>query len=110
MSLKVAGNNIVFTRKDTLYIRVVLEYSNDGDEYVLEDGDTVEFGIMEYNGTTVYVQKQVDTDTMLLKLTPSDTEPLKLNTLYHHGVKVVKANGDTFTVVFGTLKLLQEVC
>ena len=110
MSLKVAGNNIVLTRKDTLYIRLVLEYSNDGEEYELDDGDTVEFGIMKYNSTEPLVQKEVDTDTMMLKLTPSDTESLSIDTIYQHGAKVVKANGDVFTVVFGTLKLLQEVC
>ena len=109
MSLKIAGNNIVFTRKDTLYIKVVLEYSSGG-TYELEEGDAVQFGIMSYNGTKVYVQKNVDTSTMLLKLKPSDTEQLSLDTIYQHGVKVIKANGDTFTVVFGTLKLIQEVC
>lgn len=110
MSLRVAGNNIVLTKGDVLYVKIVLEYSNDGDTYELEDGDTVEFGITDYDGKEVLVQKQVDTDSLLLKLTPSDTASLSIDRVYRHGVKVVKANGDTFTVTFGTLKLLQEVC
>ena len=109
MSLRVAGSNIVLTRGDVLYVKIVLEYSNDGETYELEQGDTVEFAIMDYDCHNVLVQKNIDTESLLLKLSPSDTEGLSDGVVYSHGVKVTKANGDPFTVVFGTLKLLPEV-
>lgn len=109
MSLRVAGNNIVLTRGDVLYIKIVLEYSNDGETYELEEGDVVDFAIMDYDCHNVLVQKSVDVQSLLLKLSPSDTEGLSEGVVYSHGVKVTKANGDPFTVIFGTLKLLPEV-
>ncbi len=109
MSLRIAGNNIIVTRGDTLHIKIVLEYSNDGESYELEDGDSAEFAIMDYDCSEVLVRKDVNTSDLFLKLTPSDTHSLSENKVYRHGVKITKNNGDEFTVVFGTLKLLPEV-
>ena len=109
MSLRVAGNNLVLTKGDTLYLKVVLEY-NSGGTYILSEGDGLEFGITSYDGKKVLVQKDIDTSNALLKLKPSDTDSLTPDLPYLYGVRVVKANGDIFTVVSGTLKLLKEVC
>lgn len=109
MSLRIEGNNIILTRGDALYIKIVLEYSSDGGAYELEQGDTVEFAIMDYDCHNVLVQKNVDTESLLLKLSPSDTKGLSDRVVYRHGVKITKVNGDPFTVVFGTFKLLPEV-
>ena len=109
MSLRVVGNNIILTRGDALYVKIVLEYSDNAETYELEDGDTVDFAIMDYNCQNVLVQKSVDNDSLLFKISPSDTEGLSENMIYNHGVKITKANGDRFTVLFGTLKLLPEV-
>lgn len=109
MSLRVAGNNIVLTKGDVMYLKIVLEYANDGDTYTLEDGDTAEFAIMDFDCKEVFVQKEIDTSNMMLKLVPSDTESLSVDRVYRHGVKITKLGGDPFTVTFGIFKLLPEV-
>lgn len=109
MSQKVKGNTIIMTRGDTLKVKVNLS-NKDGTPYTPQEGDTIRFACkQDYGEYPLLIRKEVPTDTMLLKLEPSDTKELSFGD-YVYDIEITFANGDVDTFVDrGTLRLTEEV-
>lgn len=112
----VDGTTIDLTRGDTFLAEVTL-YEN-GAPYVPQEGDVITFrakhSAMTMSGSrflddNVVIEKDVPTDTMLLRLEPEDTSGLKFGR-YAYNLYLIKANGmkDTF-IANGVLNLTAEV-
>lgn len=106
MSVKVKKNKIEMTRGDTLYLTVSLT-DRDGSEYIPAEGDAIRFALKDtalnragtdYADEEPLIVKDVDMETMQLKLDPADTKPLGFGT-YVYDMQITKANGDVDTFI-----------
>ncbi len=96
--LNVLGKKIHITRGDTAYIDVSLEDIS-GNDYEPVQGDKLYFRLKE----SVYkkellVEKEINIDTLVLEITPEDTEMLGFGS-YCYEVELVTALGQHFTVI-----------
>lgn len=106
MSVKVKKNKIEMTRGDTLYLSVGLTREN-GQEYIPASGDTIRFALKnrelnragtDYLDDEPLIMKDVDMETMQLKLDPADTKSLGFGT-YVYDMQITYANGDVDTFI-----------
>ena len=112
---KVNGTTITLTRGDTLLLLVKI--LRDGDEYTPVTGDSVRFALKSgLNSTKTgmkdpdpLILKPIPIDTMILRLDPEDTKPLKFGK-YVYDIEITFANGivDTF-IAEATFNLTAEV-
>ena len=90
---------IVMTRGDTLVVNVGIKYKNTGEPYVPQESDTIRFSVKRYlSDKSPVIVKDVPKDSMILKLNPDDTKSLSFGS-YHYDIQLIKANGDTDTVI-----------
>lgn len=92
------GNAIRITRGDSLTVNIVLT-DGDGYEYEPEQGDEVWFRVKKSAvATDVLIEKQIDTETLVLELVESDTSNLAFGD-YKYEVEVICNTGDHYTVI-----------
>lgn len=96
--LNVLGKKIHLTRGDTAYINVVLK-DNLGNGYVPAEGDKVYFRLKKniYKESLI-LEKEISAETLVLEITPEDTEHLEFGT-YCYEIELVTAGGEHFTVI-----------
>lgn len=109
MSVKIKKNRIEMTRGDTLYLNVSIT-GRDGEAYTPVAGDIIRFALKhpdmnrtgsDYADTEPLIMKEVDTETMQLKLDPADTKELGFGT-YVYDMQITYANGDVDTFITPT--------
>ena len=92
------GNAIRITRGDSLTVNIVLT-DGDGYEYEPEQGDEVWFRVKKSAiATDILIEKQIDTETLVLELVESDTRNLAFGD-YKYEVEVITAEQDHYTVI-----------
>ena len=87
MSWKIDGFNITLTRGDAFPARFPLYL--DGEEYALQDGDSVRFAVRDQDGESVLIEKDIS-DDYLLDLESEDTKDLDFGT-YRYDVQITFA-------------------
>lgn len=91
-------NTIRITRGDSLEITISL-VDNDGFPYEPVEGDTVWFRVKKSAmAETVLIEKEVDINTLVVRLVESDTENLAFGE-YKYEVEVITASDDHYTVI-----------
>ena len=104
---QVSGTSISMIKGDTFIAEVSL--TKDGEAYELEQGDSIRFAMKRtYKDRSCLILKQIDIDSMVLRLEPEETEHLSVGA-YVYDIEVTFANGIIDTVISGTLSLLPEV-
>lgn len=106
------------TRGDTLYAGVSMINKETGERYTPVEGDVVRFAVKHktltanqgnYVDTNPLIRKVIPNDTQILKLEPSDTKELQFGE-YAYDVEITFENGDVDTFIKeATLKLTPEV-
>ena len=103
----VKGTSIRLVVGDTFTAQI--ELTKDGETYELTDGDAIRFAMKKtYKSSACLIMKDINIDTMVLKLDPEETEGLPIGS-YVYDIQVTFANGDVDTVISGSLTLLPEV-
>lgn len=101
------GNKITLTKGDSFYCEVNLK-DDDGNTYEPVYGDAITFSLKKYYSERVPIlSKNIPTDTMLLRLAPSDTADLPLGT-YVYDMQLTTGN-DVYTFISSTITLTAEV-
>ena len=91
-------NTIRITRGDSLEVTISL-IDEDGYPYELVDGDTVLFTVKKSAASEdILIQKEIDIQTLELKLIESDTEDLAFGT-YRYEIEVALNSGDHYTAI-----------
>ncbi len=110
MSVKISGTTIVATRGDTIKVFIPMEYE-DKTPYSPSAGDKIRFALKrDYNDETVIFEKNIPTDTLLLKIDPSDTKNLPQPSQYVYDIQLTYANGDVDTFIAkAKFKITEEV-
>ena len=110
MSVKVNGTTIVATRGDTIKVFVPMAYE-DGTPYVPAAGDKVRFAMKKnYDDAEPLLEKDIPTDTLLLKIDPKDTKNLPQPSAYVYDIQLTYANGDVDTFIDkAKIKFTEEV-
>lgn len=107
--LKISNKTITLTRGDSAKIQLTLEDTS-GNPYVPSESDEIRFALKrEYKDFKCLIKKTIPTDTLLLQLTPADTEKLEFGK-YHYDIQLSRADGtvDTF-IDRGDFQLTEEV-
>lgn len=108
MSFRLNGKTITMTRGDTVRIGISLT-DDEGAPYIPEEGDSIRFACKKTYDGDLLIEKDIPTDTLILKLEPEDTKPLPFGK-YVYDMQITFANGDVCTFVDkGQLKLTEEV-
>lgn len=110
MSYSVTKNNITLTRGDTFKAQISIK-DKDGNLYVPQEGDLIEFGVKKnYNTQDFLIKKIIPNDTMVLRIESEDTKALGYGA-YVYDMQLTKANGDVMTFITkSSLTLTEEVC
>lgn len=109
MACRKEGNNIFLTRGDTLYLEFLIA-GPDGNPYEMQLGDSVKFAMKRrLQDAAPCILKDIDPDTLVLKLEPEDTKELTMNCTYIYDVELTKANGDVCTFISGNFTVTGEV-
>lgn len=99
MSSSIQGTSIRLTRGDTFRTQVIIRDKETGDEYEMQEGDTLRFRCVKSAGASEeLIEKPIDASTLVLDLAPSDTSNLKFGD-YFYDIELTKANGDVDTVI-----------
>lgn len=102
---------IYITKGDTLAVQVVIQ-TQDGGEYVPEEGDEIRFALKRnYTDPEPLITKAIPNDSLLLTLTAQETKALAAKrTPYVYDIQLTTAAGlvDTF-IDCGELYVTQEV-
>ncbi len=81
----------------------------DDEVYTPVNGDRVRFAMKQsYASSKVLIDKAIPTDTLILKLNPSDTKKYAFGT-YVYDIEITFSNGDVDTFIRGEIELLPEV-
>ena len=108
-------NTIHLVRGDTLEAQITIKQNDE--DYVPVEGDVIRFALKknEFNHSkTQYVNKeplvlkQIPTDTLVLRLNPSDTAELDFGT-YAYDIQITMADGKVDTFISDKLYLEPEV-
>lgn len=101
-------NKILLTKGDTLDLQVTI-LDPSGEPYILQESDKVRFALKR-NGCdeNVIINKQLDHDTLEVRLESSETKQLSTYEVYKWDLELTSGtNVDTFLV--GTLQMTEEV-
>lgn len=99
----VKGTSIRLVVGDTFAAQIAL--TKNGNEYELQEGDQIRFAMKKsYKCSTCLIMKQIDINTMILKLDPEETEGLQVGS-YVYDIQVTFANGDVDTVITVTAEV-----
>ena len=106
---KVDGTTITLTQGDSFYAEIEIK-NQAGTTYTPQEGDSVRFALKKhYRDAEPLILKQIDTDTLLLVLSPQETKELKVGG-YVYDVELTKANGDVDTFIHeAQLQITHEV-
>lgn len=109
---KYEGTTIYHTHGDTLLSKVDMTLM-DGTEYQIEEGDQVVFKMRRESDEAPLIEKNVPTDTLVLRLEATETAMLgcgEVNGHYIYDIKLIKEDGyvDTF-INLADLYILKEV-
>ncbi len=108
MSFRLNGKTITMTRGDSVRIGISLS-DDEGTTYIPREGDSIRFACKKTYDGVLLIEKDIPTDTLILKLEPEDTKPLSFGK-YVYDMQITFANGDVCTFVDkGLLKLTEEV-
>ena len=110
--LKIEGTTIQLTRSNTARITVGI-YDSDGNEYTVQDGDTVHFSVKKNaEDDEAVIDKDIDTTTMILEIDPDDTAELGMGDVYgryEYDIDLIQNDGTKDTFISGVLYILKEV-
>ena len=103
-------NKIRLTRGDSFYATVSMRHKLTGQKYVPVEGDSIRFALKKtYSDATPIITKTIPTDTLLLELSPQDTENMAFGE-YVYDIELTKADGDVDTFIAeAVFELLPEV-
>ena len=107
---KIDGYNIILTKGDSLYIRLIL--TKDGEPFIPYNDDIIRFAMKrKYKDSDdkVLVNKVIPNDTLILKIEPEDTKNLRANKIYVYDIQITSALGDVNTFITGSIRLPEEV-
>ena len=104
---KIKGTEITLTKGDSFYCQISLK--KDGQAYTPQEGDVISFCMKEhYWDEEAVIEKTVPNGTMVLYLSPEDTE-VPVNE-YVYDLQMTFANGDIDTFVnHAKFKIVPEV-
>ena len=95
----VSGTTIILTKGNSFYATVGIYVKATGEQYVLQEGDSVKFELKRKPCEDVpLVEKIIPTDTLELKLDPNDTSLLPFGD-YFYDMTITFANGDVDTFI-----------
>lgn len=97
MSYSIKGKRVKLTRGDTLITEVSISNA-DGTAYEMQEGDSLRFKMTDIPGGVVLIEKQIPSDTLILKLDPSDTNVLPFGE-YFFDIQLTYANGNVETIL-----------
>ena len=114
--IHIEGTTITMTRGDTLTVQIIMIGENE--PYTPQEGDSLRFALKhpklngkrtEYVDPEPLIEKQIPTDTQLLRLDPEDTKGLGFGK-YVYDIQLTYADGrvDTF-IAEAALELTPEV-
>lgn len=116
--LKISKNKIAITRGDSGYIDIGIINLDDGTEYVLQDGDTVQAQVRTVANTgELLVDSSMENGKIYIDnngkivwhIVPDDTRNLDIGT-YSYDVQLVTAGEDVFTFIENSpFKVTDEV-
>ena len=96
--LNVLGKKIYLTRGDTAYLDVSIKDSS-GNDYEPAQGDKIYFRLKKsIYKDELLVEKEINTDTLVLEIRPEDTSRLEFGT-YCYEIELVTGSGQHFTVI-----------
>jgi len=105
----VSGSNITMTRGDT-FRAVVSVKTSAGEDYTPDADERIIFTAKKgYNDADPVLQKQIDTQTMLLELYPEDTKHIPQPCVLVYDVKIIFADGAVDTFISGKINIIPEV-
>lgn len=111
MSYTIKKTTITLTRGDTLKAQISIT-DKDGNPYEIQPGDSVRFAMKRsYDDpdSEVLIEKDIPTNTLILKLDPEDTKTLPFgNYVYDIQLTNIAGEVDTF-ITKATLVLTEEV-
>ena len=95
----VSGTTIILTKGNSFYATVGIYDKATGEQYILQEGDSVKFELKRKPCADVpLIEKNISTDTLELKLNPSDTNSLPFGD-YFYDMTITFANGDVDTFI-----------
>ena len=106
--------NISLVRGDSASFDVPLvNVDDEGHEtpYTPQQGDQLRFALSDKYGVSreeVLILKQIPMNTLILKLEPEDTKPLKFKK-YHYDIEFTDSSGDVTTVLEADFEVAKEV-
>ena len=106
--------NISLVRGDTAYFDVPLvEVDDEGHEtpYTPREGEVLRFALSDKfgaNRSEVFIYKDIPIDTLVLKIEPEDTKPLKFGK-YKYDIEFTDIFGNVTTVLEATFTVAKEV-
>ena len=108
--IDISGTTITMTRGDTLLATVGI-LNADGTPYEPREGDSVVFSVKKsYNDDTTVIQKDIPTDTLLLRIDPEDTKSLPQPSSYVYDIQLITADGKVDTFIYKSkFKISEEV-
>lgn len=90
------GTTITLTKGDSFYCQLSL--TKDGESYTPEQGDVIRFAMKKkYWDQETIIEKVIPNDTLLLALTPQETNIDIGN--YEYDMEITFANGDVDTFI-----------
>lgn len=106
-----SNNNITIVRGD--YLSLTLElFDEEGEPYTPQTGDSIRFAVAEEWGNTrktdCLIYKTIDTSSMVIEITASDTKKLDFGT-YKYDIEFTDAYGHPDTIIRGTFTVSEEV-
>ena len=97
MSYSIKGKRITLTRGDTLITKVSISNA-DGTPYEMQEGDSLRFKMTDIPGGVALIVKEIPSDTLTLKIDPSDTNVLPFGE-YFFDLQLTYANGNVETIL-----------
>lgn len=104
--LTVKGSNITMNRGDDVYITVTVRQAG-GQEYVLQEGDTLYFAAKKKATDKDYAIAPKALIGNTLELSPLDTEQLDFGT-YVYDIRLVTAKGFSSTIIKPSSLVIEE--
>lgn len=106
--LYIDGNNIKLTRGDTAYLTVPIKTAL-GEDYVVQDGDTLTLSVKKKSTDNNYVFQKVLDGSNTFHIEPQDTAGVEFGK-YKYDIQLNTANGDVYTIIdVSTFTILEEV-
>ena len=104
-----SDGTIKLTRGDTARLTVDIDNDVDGNEYIIQEEDTLTMTIKKNITDTVPALQKISKGVNVFHIQPSDTSQLDFGS-YKYDIQLMTADGDVYTVIGpATFTLLKEV-